>query len=209
MPKIKKIEQVTQNPYVNLYNLETENRLGKPGRYYVASRAKNTRELEMVTKEQSPDGVIIYSLYGEKKDRVILIRQYRYAIDGYIYEFPAGLVEPGEDYHAAAVREMREETGLTLHPIPVDRIYEKPYYTTIGMTDECCGTVYGWSEGQISSDLLEESEEIEVVIADRREVRRILKEERVAIVCAYMLVHFLHDEEPFAFLREQEGHSGD
>lgn len=201
MGKIKKIEQATHNPFVNLYNLDVENRLGKPGKYYVASRAKSPEELELSRGEQSPDGVIIYSLYGEQHDRVVLIRQYRYAINGYIYEFPAGLVEPGEDYHTSAVRELREETGLCLHPLKVDKEYERPYYTTIGMTDECCGTVYGYADGEISADLLEDSEEIEVVLADRAEVRRILREERVAIVCAYMLLHFLQDEEPFAFLR--------
>ena len=78
--------------------------------------------------------------------------------------------------------------------------YEKPYYTTIGMTDECCGTVFGYADGQISTDALEDSEEIEVVLADRKEVRRILREERVAVVCSYMLMHFLHEEDPFAFL---------
>ncbi len=200
MGKVRKTEQLTHNPFLNLYDLSVENRLGNPGRYYVASRAKTVEELELTTKRQEPDGVIIYSLYGEKRDRVVLIRQYRYSIDNYIYEFPAGLVEPGEDYHVSAVREMREETGLTLHPIKVDTIFEKPYYTTIGMTDECCGTVYGYADGEISSDLLEDSEEIEVVLADREEVRRILREERVAEVCAHMLLHFLHAEDPFAFL---------
>lgn len=201
MGKIKRVEQATQNPFVNLYDLEVENRVGNPGKYYVASRAKTPEELELSTKQQKPDGVIIYSLYGEKRDRVVLIRQYRYAIDNYIYEFPAGLVEPGEDYHASAVREMKEETGLTLHPLKVDTIFEKPYYTTIGMTDECCGTVYGYADGKISAEALEDSEEIEVILADRDEVRRILREERVAIVCSYMLMHFLNDKEPFAFLK--------
>ncbi|MCD8104546.1 MAG: NUDIX hydrolase [Lachnospiraceae bacterium] len=200
MGKIRKIQKDTDNPYVNLYELDVENHKGHAGKYYVASRTKSVEGLELSTKQQSPDGVIIYSLYGEKHDRVVLIRQYRYSIDNYIYEFPAGLVEPGENYHVAAVREMKEETGLTLHPIPVDTIYEKPYYTTIGMTDECCGTVYGYADGTISADLQEKSEEIEVVLADRDEVRRILQEERVAIVCSYMLLHFLADEDPFAFL---------
>lgn len=200
MGKIRKIEQATHNRFVNLYNLEIENRVGKTGEYYVASRAKTMDQLELSTKKQSPDGVIIYSLYGEKRDRVVLIRQYRYAIDNYIYEFPAGLVEPGEDYHDSAVREMREETGLLLHPLKVDTIYEKPYYTTIGMTDECCTTVYGYADGEVSADALEDGEEIEVVFADRDEVRRILREERVAVVCSYMLMHFLRDEDPFAFL---------
>ena len=170
----------------------------------MASRAKHTEDLELVRKQQKPDGVIIYSLYGEKKDKVVLVRQYRYPIDGYLYEFPAGLVEPGEDYHDAAVREMKEETGLDLRPIPVDNFYAKPYYTTIGMTDECCATVYGVSDGVVSLDGLEDTEDLEVVIADRDEVRRILKEERVAIVCSYMLMHFLHDKEPFEFLHTKD-----
>ena len=41
-----------------------------------------------------------------------------------------------------------------------------------------------------------------MVLADREEVRRILKEENVAIMCSYMLMHFLHDKEPFGFLTE-------
>lgn len=201
MGTIKKITKATSNPFVNLYDMDVVNRVGKSSKYYVASRAREIDQLELTRKEQRADGVIIYSLYGEKRDHVVLIRQYRYAIDNYIYELPAGLVEPGEDYHDAAVREMKEETGLNLHPIQVDPIYEKPYYTTIGMTDECCGTVFGYADGSVSRDMLEDSEEIEVVIADREEVRRILKEERVAIVCSYMLMHFLHDEEPFGFLK--------
>ena len=40
------------------------------------------------------------------------------------------------------------------------------------------------------------------MIADRDDVRRILREEKVAIMCAYMLMHFLKDEEPFDFLKE-------
>ena len=91
MPKIHGIKKLTENPFVNLYHLQVENRKGNPGSYYVASRAKTLQELELNTKKQSPDGVLIYSLYGENADRVVLVRQYRYSIDDYIYEFPAGL----------------------------------------------------------------------------------------------------------------------
>lgn len=42
---------------------------------------------------------------------LVLIRQYRPPVDGYVVEFPAGLVNPGEDPAAAAVREVLEETG--------------------------------------------------------------------------------------------------
>ena len=202
MPEIKKVTPLTENPHVNLYHLDVESKTGRKGHYYVASRAKTENDLKIRTKKNTPDGVIIYSLYGEKKDKVVLVRQYRYAIDSYIYEFPAGLVEPGEDYREAGIREMKEETGLELSPIDVNPAYEKPYFTTIGMTDESCATVYGYTSGEISGDGLEDSEELEIVLADREEVRRILREEKAAIMTAYMLMHFLHDEEPFAFLRE-------
>lgn len=200
---IKRIEHTAGNPYVNLYTMKVENKLGRPGTYYVASRAKAVEELKLRTGEVQADGVIIYSIYGEKRDKVVLIRQYRYSIDDYIYEFPAGLVESGEDFHQGAVREMKEETGLTLTPIQVPEGYEKPYFTTVGLTDETCATVYGYASGEISTEGQEDSEEIEVVLADKAEVRRILKEEKVAIMCAYMLMHFLKDEEPFGFLEEK------
>ena len=44
----------------------------------------------------------------------MLIRQYRYPINDYIYEFPAGLVEEGEDFREAASREIFEETGMAM-----------------------------------------------------------------------------------------------
>lgn len=202
MSRIRHIDKLTDSRHLNLYELEARNRLGNPVDYFVASRAKEIDNLKIRTHNLEPDGVIIYSLYGDKKDKVILIRQYRYAIDGYIYEFPAGLVDPGEDYRTAGPRELKEETGLDFHPVKVDEMYEKPYFTTIGMTDECCATVYGFATGEISKDGLEDNEDIEVIIADREEVRRILKEERVAIMCAYMLMHFLKDQDdPFAFLK--------
>ena len=205
MGKINKVNKQTTNPYLNLYDLDVVNKVGREGHYYVASRAKTEDDLKLSHIENNdPDGVAIYSLYGEKKDRVVLIRQFRYPLGGYVYELPAGLVDPGENYHTAAIRELKEETGLKLEPIVVDDIYQKPYYTSVGMTDACCGTVYGYASGEISKKYMEDSEEIEVILADRKEVARIMKEERVALLCAYMMMHFLHDEEPFAFLHAKE-----
>ena len=201
MPDINGVKKTTENRFLNMYELDTTKKSGAKGKYFVASRAESIDELKITTRENTPDGAIMYSLYGEKQDKVVLIRQYRYTIDDYIYEFPAGLVEKGEEFHIAAVREMKEETGLDFHPLKVDPSYEKPYFTTIGMTDESCATVYGTATGEVSKEGQEDSEDIEVVLADREEVKRILREEKVAIMCAYHLMHFIHDEEPFAFLR--------
>jgi len=202
MGKINEIKALTKTPYVNLFYIGGTNKLGGEVNYYVASRAKRKEQLKLVTRKNKADGVIIYSLYGEEQDKVVLVKQFRYSIDDYIYEFPAGLVDGDEDFHDAAIRELKEETGLLLTPIQVDESYERPYYTTIGMSDEACATVYGYASGEVSANYLEEDEEIQVIIADKDEVRRILKEENVAIMCSYHLMYFLASEEAFGFVKK-------
>ena len=92
MGKIHNVEKLTDNRFVNLYHVDATSVHNTPVSYFVASRAKTVSEMKLKTGKNDPDGVIIYSLYGEKKDRVVLIRQYRYTLGGYVYEFPAGLV---------------------------------------------------------------------------------------------------------------------
>ena len=201
MGKINTVTRQTDNPFLNMYHIKATSVHDTPVNYFLASRREKPEELRLRQGDLQPDGVAIYSLYGEARDRVVLVRQFRYTIGTYIYEFPAGLVEPGESFSAAAVRELKEETGLSLSPLPVDSIYERPFFTTIGITDEACATVYGYAHGDISTKGEEDSEEIEVILADRAEAKRILKEERVAIMCAYMLMHFINSDDPFAFLK--------
>lgn len=208
MGKIESVEQGTHNSHVNLYYVKATSVHNTQVAYQIASRAKTKEELRLATHKNKADGVAIYSIYGENRDKVVLIRQYRYTLDDYVYEFPAGLVEPGEDFHQCAARELYEETGLKLEPLRVDPAYEKPCFTTVGLTDEACATVYGYASGEISREAQEDSEEIEVILADKKEVRRILKEENVAIMCAYMLMHFLEDRDPFAFLHALEEEDG-
>ena len=201
MADVEKVTQITHNRFLNYYELSTVKRTGGKGRYFMASRASGIEELDLTTGENKPDGVVIFSLAGEKKDRIVLVRQYRYPIAGYIYELPAGLIEKNENYREAAVREMREETGLTFTPLDVDPMYERAFYNSVGMTDESCNLVYGYCEGTVSRDGLEDSEELDVVLADREEARRILSGERVAANCAYMLMQFIHNtDNAFSFL---------
>lgn len=202
MSNIQNIQQKTHNRFLNYYELEAVHRDGSISPYYMASRAKDASQLKAVTHQNRPDGVIIYGVYGEEQDRVVLIRQYRYPLGDYVYEFPAGLVEEGEEMGAAGVREMYEETGLTFTPVDAG-CYSRPFFTTVGMTDESCGMVFGYCSGTPTSIHEEASEEIQVILADQGEAKRILREENVAIMCAYMLMHFIASEgDPLAFIKE-------
>ena len=204
MSRIGKIEKKTDTRFLNFYEMEAHFRDGHTAHYYVASRARSVDRLKAVSHRNDPDGVILYGVYGEEMDKVVLIRQYRFPLGGYVYEFPAGLVEPGEDMLSAGIREMFEETGLDFRPVDAGS-YSRPFFTTVGMTDESCGTVYGYCSGTPSNANQEDSEDIQVILADRAECRRILKEENVAIMCAYMLMHFIASEgDPLKFIAEKE-----
>ena len=198
MSSVGKITKKTDNKYLHFYELEAIHRDGKSSPYYMASRNGDPSQLKAVTHHNRPDGVILYGVYGPEKDKVVLIRQYRYPIAGYVYEFPAGLVSPGEELLTSGTREMFEETGLKFDAIGCT----DPFFMSVGMTDESCGTVFGYCEGTPTNCNQEESEEIQVIIADRAECRRILKEERVALPCAYMLMHFIGSQgDPLEFLK--------
>lgn len=184
MGKINAAEKITNEKFLNLYKLYAENKDNKPFEYLVASRAKEVDNLKAINNNKESDAVAIFAI--TEGARIILIRQYRYAIGDYIYELPAGLVDPGESIYEAAKRELKEETGLSLH------IYESefsgPFYSSAGMTDECCSIVFGKASGEINYKNMEESEEIEVVYADTDEIKRILREEKICMKTALLLI---------------------
>ena len=65
-------------------------------------------------------------------DEILLIRQYRYATGGEIYEVPAGKLDPGEAPEACALRELEEETGYRAERL--DALAD--IFTTPGFSDE-------------------------------------------------------------------------
>jgi len=87
-------------------------------------------ELEMV--RHSGASAVVPLLDSGTDPRVLLIRQYRYAADGYVYEIPAGRLDPGEAPESCASRELREETGYTTASLR----QLTTIYTTPGFTDE-------------------------------------------------------------------------
>jgi ADP-ribose pyrophosphatase len=68
----------------------------------------------------------------DDRDEVTLIRQFRHAAGGFIWEIPAGVLNAGEDPAACAMRELREETGLLAEEV----INLGSILTTPGFCDE-------------------------------------------------------------------------
>lgn len=65
-----------------------------------------------IVERTTADGVVIIAAVTTDM-RAILIRQYRPALDSYVIELPAGLIDPGEPVHEACRRELIEETAYT------------------------------------------------------------------------------------------------
>jgi len=87
----------------------------------------HTIDMEIV---RHPGSVVLLPI--PEPGKIILIRQYRYTIDRWIWELPAGSLKAGEDPDKAAARECEEEIGLA--PATVTRL--RGYYPTPGFCDE-------------------------------------------------------------------------
>ncbi|HEY3134209.1 MAG TPA: NUDIX hydrolase [Gemmatimonadaceae bacterium] len=92
----------------------------------------STGELEMIRHPGASAVVPFLSDPRGDDPQVLLIRQYRYAANGYLYEIPAGRLNSGEDPRDCAARELKEETGCTAEQLD----YLLTMYTTPGFTDE-------------------------------------------------------------------------
>lgn len=199
--KYESVTKLTENPFLNLYQIDAIARDGAHFNYYFASR-NDSEHIKHKTHSMQPEGMAIYALTEDGK-KIVLVRQYRYPINDYIYELPAGLIEPGEDASEAAVREMSEETGLTLKVYEGGAAYlRRGFFLAQGMTDESGSMIYGTVTEENGRQQLENTEDMEVVLADREMVKKILETERVTIRCAYLLMQFLQaePERPFQFL---------
>lgn len=200
--KFKGVQKITDNPFLNLYHIDAVDTEGKDFNYYFASR-NDENDIKMKTHDVKPEGIVIYGVRLETKPKLVLIKQYRYPLDAYIYELPAGLVDGDETPAEAAVREMREETGLEMTVYEGGAaFYRRPFYMGPGFTDEMSSAVFGTVTGTPNLDSKESTEDIQVILADRAEVRRILSEEQVSLRGAYLMTHFLTEGDPLGFLKK-------
>lgn len=104
--------------------------------------------------------------------QVVLIRQYRYAVNAWLWELPAGSVDEGESPEQAAARECHEEIGK----VPATVVRLGALYPTPGYCDEEM-IFYRLSnlEEPTAPAALDEDEDIEARTFDLREARDMVR----------------------------------
>lgn len=106
-------------------------------------------------------------------EHVVLARQYRYAIDRWIWELPAGSVDPGETPEAAARRECHEEIDLV--PATLERVAE--LYPTPGYCDELMIFFRATDlRAPTQTAAVDEDEDIEVQVFTLDDARRLVRD---------------------------------
>ncbi len=112
-----------------------------------------TADLEVITH---PGAAAVVPIKDD--GTVVMIRQYRHAVGGFIHEIPAGKLHPGEDPRDCAVREVEEETGYRvgrLEPLV-------SFLTTPGFTNEIIHVFVG-KELSPGTQALGDDEVLEII----------------------------------------------
>lgn len=149
--KILKKYKVFDGKYSNFFITEFEDKTGAVKKWEFLERARDTK-------------AVVVNAYHE--DKVILVKQFRYPINMFSIEFPAGLIDKGETPEATALRELLEETGYKGEITSVS----PPLCTSAGITSEIIYMV-DIKVTSKSEQELDDSEEIEVLEFDRHDVK--------------------------------------
>ncbi len=154
--------------YVTLFAVSYLDRKGNTRQWHMVGRGEQPR---CITGETArPDAAIIVPYHREEK-KLVVIREFRIPVGGYQYGFPAGLLDPGEDLSQAAGRELNEETGLEL--IRISR-HSPAVFSSAGITDEAIAMVFAEVTGTPSIRHTTDSEDIEIFLMDRQEIKTLL-----------------------------------
>jgi len=122
------------------------------------------------------------ALLVQDPDRgVLFVRQYRPAVATHTLEIPAGLIEPGEEPEAAALRELAEEAQLGGR---LEKLAE--FYVSPGFTDEKT-YLFRVHEPVPASGTPDADEELEIVWRDPAEVLEAVRSGRVQVSASTMV----------------------
>jgi ADP-ribose pyrophosphatase len=149
------------------------------------ARLPDGREVTLEVVRHPPSVVLIPM---PEPDRVVLVRQYRYAIDRMVWELPAGSLDPGETPEQAARRECHEEVGKV--PRRLERLGS--LFPTPGYCDEemIFFRIDGLDEPD-SAAHLDEDEVLEPRAFTVSEVRRMIEEGEIVDMKTVAGLHLL------------------
>mgnify|MGYP001358277719 CR=1 FL=1 len=121
-----------------------------------------------------PGAVAVIPITSEGK--IIMVRQYRKALEKEIIEIPAGKLEQGEAPEVTAIRELEEETGYTTERLQ----YVQSFYTSPGFADEIIYLYYtDQLEPMLEKASLDEDEFVELMEVSLEEAETYMKEEKI------------------------------
>uniref|UniRef100_UPI003FED91E1 NUDIX hydrolase n=1 Tax=Eubacterium sp. TaxID=142586 RepID=UPI003FED91E1 len=123
----------------------------------------------------TPDSVFLI-MHDEKNEKILLNKEFRLALGDWVYNFPAGLIDEGEEPIESARRELKEETGLDL--LTVNDILPLSY-SAIGFANETNLCIVGVADGTFSKSS-STVEEIKAGWYTKDEVKKLLKTELFA-----------------------------
>ena len=172
--EVQGIEKVHEGRFIDRYNLTYITKDNKTKVYEIISRNKDLTGPEEIRNPHT-DGVVIV-VTDQNDEKILLNREFRMAVNDFVYNFPAGLIDPGETPEIAAARELREETGLTLLSIE-DKLYDS--YSAIGFSNETNAVVIGKASGEFAPST-STLEEIEASWYTKEQVKELLKNNHFA-----------------------------
>lgn len=172
--KLKQIIKKLESHFITRYDLVYETADAQEKIYEMISRNTNIENLEEL-QNHTPDAVVLI-LHNEEGDKILLNKEFRMAVGKWVYNFPAGLIDEGEEPVQSAKRELKEETGLDLVEIK-DILFNS--YSAVGFSNEVNVCVVGTAKGtfQHSSSVFEE---IEAGWYTKEQIRELLKDKEFA-----------------------------
>ncbi len=173
--KIQNVEKITDCRHLNLYEISYINKNDIEKSWHIASRSDKPKCL--TGKFDMPDAVVIVPFH-KKKDKLVIIKEYRVALGDYQYGFPAGLVDEGETIEQTCLRELKEETGLNVTRI---QKISPPVYSSSGMTDESVSMVYVECDGTPSNKGNEDSEDITTIFISPPEASELCNDSKIKL----------------------------
>ena len=114
------------------------------------------------------------SVYCEKDNKVLLVKQFRYAYGEEIWEIPAGKLNPNEDPSVTALRELEEECGIRANKI--EKLFD--IYPTPGYTNEIT-RIYLATDLIEGKQKLDDGEFLTFKWFDKDELRNMIKSNQI------------------------------